>query len=81
MQTRSHRPDLESDADWRLPTDVSTVRTKLVYLYLSAEQRAAVDEISRAVREPQLRLYPALEYLVERGHVERHGSAFTLVES
>lgn len=84
MQSRSHLPDVETtvaEAEWRLPPDVTTARAKLVYLYLWSVPRADVAEISRAIREPQLRLYPALEYLADRGLVRRNGSTFAVAVS
>ena len=84
MQSRTQRSDTETaitDSDLELPRDVRTVRAKLVYLYLRATRRAEIAEISRAIKEPQIRLYPALEYLVDLGLVTRNGSTFAIAAS
>lgn len=83
MQSRPTLPNPETAAYRavvQLPDDVTTVRAKLVYLYLRVARRADVAEIAGAVREPQLRLYPALEYLVELGYVQQRGSTFAIAE-
>ena len=64
-----------------LPVDVTTPLAKLVYVYLWMMEPADVADISRATHVPQIRLYPVLETLASRGHVERRGSTFTLYQA
>lgn len=62
----------------RIPTDVTTPHSKLVYLCLSTVRSTTVASLSEATRIPQIRLYPVLDALVDRGHVDSDGSTFSL---
>lgn len=64
----------------RVPADLTSPLAKLVYVHLSTVRRADVIALSRAIQVPQIRLYPVLQTLVQRGHVEGHGSTFAVAE-
>lgn len=61
-----------------LPQDLETSRAKLVYVYIWMMDRVGVEALSRATRLPQIRLFPVLETLVHRGHVERDGLTYSI---
>ena len=64
-----------------VPSDLSSSRAKLVYLAcVTAPNRTPVD-LREWLGMPILALYPVLEELVERGHLERDGERYRPVET
>lgn len=53
-----------------LPSDLSTARAKLVYLYLESTGGATVEELRDALDIPLITILPTVEVLVERSLVE-----------
>lgn len=62
----------------RVPADLDSARTKLVYLYLQTAGPATVFEMAEALGERALSLYPTIDRLADRSHVERRGETVVL---
>lgn len=60
-------------ASLSLPEELTTPYGKLVYLYLWFERRTTVETLSSDLKVPQIRLYPVLRYLSDRGHLASDG--------
>lgn len=69
-------PQYSPHVDRRLPEALTTADAKLVYLYLSVEGAATVDELHAALGMKRITLYPLLRTLRAGGHVDRTGSRY-----
>ena len=63
-----------------VPEALSSALGKLVYLAVRQRGEATVVELRDALDVPQLRLYPTLDALAERGLLEREGEVVRLAE-
>ena len=59
-----------------VPEDLTSPRSKLVYLYLVAAGGGTVDDLHAALGERKIALHPILDALRARGVVERDGDSF-----
>lgn len=64
----------------RLPNELSTARSKLVYLTLALEGEQTVDQLSGRLQLGVSELYPVLRVLRNQGLVRREGEWIELVE-
>lgn len=62
--------------DRPLPETLTTADAKLVYLYLSIEEDATIDELHAALGMKKITLYPLLRTLTAAGHVDCTGSRY-----
>lgn len=60
----------------QLPTNVESPRGKLVYLYLSTEESATLDELHQELDVPRITLYSVLKTLRGRGLVREDGHRY-----
>ncbi|MCD2203510.1 helix-turn-helix domain-containing protein [Halobacterium sp. KA-6] len=60
----------------QLPTGVESPRGKLVYLYLSTNESATLDELHGELDVPRITLYSVLKTLRNRGIVEQDGDSY-----
>jgi len=60
----------------QLPTEVESPRGKLVYLYLSTNERATLDELHGELDVPRITLYSVLKTLRGRGLVEQNDDEY-----
>lgn len=64
----------------QIPGELSTARSKLVYLTLALEGGGTAPELAARLRLGVSELYPILRVLREEGLVEREGEQFELRE-
>jgi|AntDeeMetagen285_2_1112576.scaffolds.fasta_scaffold10875_2 DNA-binding IclR family transcriptional regulator len=64
---------MNSSAETRisLPNELDSADAKLVYLYLTATDEAAVSELHRTLDIPKLTLFTVLDTLTSRGLVQQ----------
>ena len=65
----------------QLPSDLSTARAKLVYLYLESTGGATVEELRDALDIPLITILPTVEVLVERSLVEVRDGRYRPIRS
>lgn len=63
----------------RVPGDLRSPRTKLVYLYLSTHEGATLDELQENLEMKKITLYSVLKTLRKRGIVEEESDRYVLV--
>lgn len=62
--------------DPTVPDELSSPRSKLIYLYLTTVGGCTVDELRTSLGEKVISLYHILSSLVDRGLVERDGRTY-----
>lgn len=60
----------------QLPTNVESPRGKLVYLYLSTQESATLDELHEELDVPRITLYSVLKTLRGRDLVREDGHRY-----
>ena len=66
----------QPQVDLELPDTVDTAGSKLLYLYLSIENEATIDELQAALEMKKITLYSFLQTLRSADLVERVGAKY-----
>lgn len=66
----------QPQVDLKLPDTVDTAGSKLLYLYLSIENEATIDELQAALGMKKITLYSLLQTLRNADLVERVGANY-----
>lgn len=62
--------------DVTIPTELDSPQSKLVYLYLTVEGEATIDELTDSLDMKKLSLYPTLNRLAKNGFVQQTGETY-----
>lgn len=64
-----------------LPKELRSAGAKLVYLYLTVENEATIDELQAILRMRKVTLYPLLQTLTRNGLVEKVDTRYVCTDT
>ena len=76
MTTQLHPPEVTH----RLPAELDSAQSKLVYLYLEATGGATVSDLNEALSMQKMAILSILNGLSSEGLVEKRGSEYAILE-
>ena len=62
----------------RMPAELDSSNSKLVYLYLQTVETTTIEDLKSTLKMQQLALFPTLATLESEGLIERDGETFTV---
>lgn len=62
----------------RLPTELDSAQSKLVYLYLEATGGATLSDLNRALSMQKMAILSVLDALSSQGFVEKRGAEYAV---
>lgn len=65
-----------ADENVTVPRELDSPRSKLVYLFLTVEGEATIDELTNSLGVKKISLYPTLNRLAQNGFIHQTGETY-----
>ena len=69
-------PTSEDSRNFAVPSELDSIQSKLVYLFLRVEGKATINELNDSLGMQKLSLYPTLGTLVEQDFIQQDGETY-----